>query len=93
MKSPLRGPLAAGIELYLAHKRSLGKQLTKPESMFYLLDRYLLGQGVSELRQLTPAHIDAFVASRPRHSPHSYNGARWSTAKVVRLDGGPRNFA
>lgn len=73
MSTP-RGPLAAGIELYLAHKRSLGKQLTKVGLMLHLLDGYLLGQGVSELRQLTPTHIDAFVASRPRHSPHSYNG-------------------
>ena len=29
MKSETKGPLADGIELYLAHKRSLGKELAK----------------------------------------------------------------
>ena len=29
MKSSVRGPLADSIDLYLAHKRSLGKQLVK----------------------------------------------------------------
>lgn len=74
MKSTPKGPLADGIELYLAHKRSLGKQLAKVGPMLHLLDGYLLAQGVAELRQVTPAHIDEFVASRPRHSPRSYNG-------------------
>ena len=42
--------------------------------MLHLLNGNLLAQGVSELRQITAAHIDAFVASRPRRSPRSYNG-------------------
>lgn len=74
MKSATKGPLADSIELYLAHKRSLGKQLAKIGPMLYLLDGYLLTQGVAELRHVTPAHIGGFVASRPRHSPRSYNG-------------------
>jgi site-specific recombinase XerD len=74
MKSTPKGPLADGIELYLAHKRSLGKQLANVGPMLHLLDGYLLAQGVAELRQITPVHLDEFVASRPRHSPRSYNG-------------------
>ena len=74
MKSETKGPLADSIELYLAHKRSLGKELAKVEPMLLLLDRYLLTQGVAEILQMTVAHIDAFVASRPRRSPRSYNG-------------------
>ncbi len=69
-----KGPLADGIEMYLAHKRSLGKQLDKVGPMLYLLDGYLLAQGVGELRQIVPTHIGGFVASRPRRSPRSYNG-------------------
>ncbi len=42
--------------------------------MLFLLDGYLLAQGVSELFQITSAHLDAFLASRPRRSPRSYNG-------------------
>ena len=74
MKNKPKGPLADGIELYLAHKRSLGKQLAKVGPMLHLLDGYLVAQGVTELRQVTAVHIDEFVASRPRHSPRSYNG-------------------
>jgi site-specific recombinase XerD len=74
VKSETKGPLAGSIELYLAHKRSLGKQLAKVEPMLQLLDGYLLVHGVAELPQITAAHIDAFVASRPRNSPRSYNG-------------------
>jgi integrase len=42
--------------------------------MLYLLDRYLITQRVPEVGQITPAHIDGFVASRPRHCARSYNG-------------------
>jgi len=42
--------------------------------MLFLLDGNLLTQGVSELSQITGAHLDAFLASRPRRSPRSYNG-------------------
>jgi integrase len=66
--------LADSIELYLAHKRSLGKQLAKVEPTLQLLDGYLFAHGVAELSEITAAHIDAFVASRPRRSPRSYNG-------------------
>jgi integrase len=65
--------LAHSIDLYLAHKRALGKQLVKNAAILRLLDRYLLAQGVAELSQITPAHLEDFVASRPRHSPRSYN--------------------
>ena len=74
MKTETKAPLADSIELYLAHKRSLGKELAKVEPMLLLLDRYLLTQGVAELRQIKAVHIDAFVASRSRRSPRSHNG-------------------
>jgi hypothetical protein len=56
VKSETKGPLADSIELYLAHKRSLGKELAKVGPMLLLLDRYLLTQGVAEIRQITAAH-------------------------------------
>ena len=67
------GPLAKSIEVYLAHKHSLGKQLTKQGAMLYLLDGYLSAQAVTNLSQITPAHIEAFVNSRVRPMPRSYN--------------------
>jgi integrase len=74
VKNSANGPLAENIELYLAHKRSLGKQLAKIGPMLCLLDSYLSDQGVAELDKITPAHVEGFVASRPRHSARSYNG-------------------
>lgn len=74
MKSTMKGPLAGSIERYLAHKHALGKQLTKVGPMLYLLDGYLFTHQVAEICQITPVHISAFVGSRPRHSPRSYNG-------------------
>lgn len=74
MKSKVRGPLADSIDLYLAHKRSLGKQLLKAGQILFLLDDYLLKQDIAELLQIAPSHIDGFVAARPRHSSRSYNG-------------------
>jgi len=59
VKSETKGPLADSIELYLAHKRSLGKELAKVGPMLLLLDRYLLTQGVAEIRQITSAHIES----------------------------------
>ena len=50
VKSEMKGPLAESIQLYLAHKRSLGKELTKVEPMLLLLDGNLLAQGVTEIR-------------------------------------------
>jgi hypothetical protein len=35
MKGAAKGPLAESIELYLAHKHSLGKQLTKVGPMLH----------------------------------------------------------
>lgn len=74
MKISAKGPLADSIELYLAHKHSLGKQLVKVGPMLHLLDGYLLANGVVELRQITAVHIDAFVMSRSRQSARSHNG-------------------
>ena len=73
MKNSPKGPLADTIERYLSHKHSLGKQLTKVGGMLRLLDHYLLGRGVPNERQIASGDIEAFIASRPRPSPRSYN--------------------
>jgi hypothetical protein len=74
MKSSVRGPLADSIDLYLAHKRSLGKQLVKVGQLLFLLDGYLVTEDVTELSQIASSHMEGFVATRPRHSSRSYNG-------------------
>jgi site-specific recombinase XerD len=73
VKNATKGPLAESIDRYIAHKRSLGKQLAKTEPMLHLLDGYLLAHGIAEIDQITPSHLEDFVTSRPRHTPCSYN--------------------
>ena len=66
------GPLAKSIEVYLAHKHSLGKQLIKQGAMLYLLDGYLSAQGVTNLSQITVGggervcHFSGPRSARPR---------------------------
>jgi site-specific recombinase XerD len=68
-----RSPLKAGIEMFLAHKRALGYQVRTTESVLRLLDWFLVEQRVQTIEAITPAVIEAFLASRPRTSPHSFN--------------------
>lgn len=69
----LQGPLASEIKAFLAHKRALGKRLEKGELMLGWLDRYLTEQRVSALCDVTPQMLDAFLATRHRPCPQSYN--------------------
>jgi site-specific recombinase XerD len=66
-------PLAAGIEMFLGHKRALGCHLHTIESVLRLLDRFLAEQHVETTEAITPALIEAFLKSRPRTVPRSFN--------------------
>ena len=68
-----RGPIAAGIERYLAHKRALGCRFHTEEKALCLLDRFLVERGVKAIDEIGPELIEAFLASRPRTRPRSYN--------------------
>ena len=68
-----RSPLAAGIEMFLAHKRALGYQVRTTESVLRLLDRFLVEQHAEKIEAITPEVIEAFLASRPRTAPRSFN--------------------
>ena len=89
MNNETKAPLADSIALYLAHKHSLGKQLMKVGPMLYLLDRYLLAQGIAELLQVTPAHVEGFILPAALFFTQLQR-THWSSARTVRLDGGPR---
>jgi hypothetical protein len=66
-------PLANGIQQFLAHKRALGQNFHTEEKALRLLDAFLVQQKVGNLEEVTVDLIDAFVASRPRTRPRSYN--------------------
>jgi site-specific recombinase XerD len=68
-----RSILAVSIERFLAHKRGLGRRYGVEEKTLRLLDRYLVDRQVEHTCQLTPDLIEAFLVSRPRRRPRSYN--------------------
>ena len=65
--------LGEGMEKYLAHKRALGCRFRTEENVLRILDRYLIQEQVCSVEKITPELLDAFLLSRPRKSPRSYN--------------------
>ncbi len=58
--------LATAIADFLAHKRALGRKYHTEEATLRLLLAFAGQPEVENLRQLTPALLDAFIGSRPR---------------------------
>jgi integrase len=65
--------LATVVADYLAHKRALGRKFDTEEATLRLLLTFSGQHGVQGMGQLTPALLDAFVASRPRKRARSFN--------------------
>ena len=76
MSSPrieLASPLAEPIRQFLAAKRALNRRFDTEERTLRLLDRYLVERSIIQLVDVTSAVIEAFLTSRPRRHPRSYN--------------------
>lgn len=69
----LASVLADPITAFLAHKRALGRRFLAEEKELRVLDHYLLNQQIDSVKAITPAVLESFLASRPRHSPRSFN--------------------
>ena len=85
MKSSWTGfhsQLAPGIDAFLAHKRALGCLFRVEELSLRLFDRFLIAQPITMLSAITPAVVDAFLVSRPRHAPRSYNHLRGTLVRL-----------
>jgi integrase len=65
--------LASAVGDFLAHKRALGRRYLTEQATLRLLLVFAGQHGVTELRQLTPALLEEFVASRPRERARSFN--------------------
>lgn len=72
-KIPFESVLAAEMTDFLRYQRALGKRFINEERALHLFDRYLVDEKVGTIAQITPARVDAFLASRPRSRPRSYN--------------------
>jgi site-specific recombinase XerD len=76
-----QSPLAGGIETFLAYKRALGCRFRGEEMNLRLFDRFLVEHHIATLEDISPVVIDAFLASRPRADPRSYNHLRGTVAR------------
>ena len=68
-----RSLLAEDIKSYLDIKRTTGRKFDTEEAALHLLDRFLSNYPVVDPTALTPPLIEAFLASRPRTRPRSFN--------------------
>lgn len=66
-------PLAEGIQAFLAYKRALGASFLTEEYVLRALDAFLVQRQVYSTEDITPQLIEAFLTSRPRKRPRSYN--------------------
>jgi integrase len=85
MKSSWTGfhsPLAPGIDAFLAHKRALGCLFRVEDLSLRLFDRFLIAQSITTLSAITPAVVDAFLVSRPRHAARSYDHLRGTLTRL-----------
>lgn len=71
--SGLQSALAQPIADFLQYKQSLNKKYRTETLALRLFDRYLFEQGVTGFQAVTSPFIDAFMVSRPRFRPRSYN--------------------
>jgi site-specific recombinase XerD len=68
-----QGVLATEMADYLRHQRALGKRFINEERALHLFDHYLVDEKLRTIAEITPTLVDAFLASRPRSRPRSYN--------------------
>ena len=65
--------LACEMTDFLGQQRALGKRFINEERALRLFDHYLVERKINAITEITPAVVDAFLASRPRSRPRSYN--------------------
>ncbi len=65
--------LAPHLEHYIATKRALGCKFDTEARALRLLDRWFVQNPVDKLDTITGAQLNAFLESRPRMKPRSYN--------------------
>lgn len=71
--SKFQGIMAGEMTDFLRHQRALGKRFVNEEAGLRLFDQYLVEQKIETVTKITPELVDAFLASRPRSRPRSYN--------------------
>ena len=73
MMMEFHGPFADDFRRFVAHKRALKRRYDTEEKALRLFDRYLAHQGIIDRTEVTSEVVEAFLTSRPRNMPRSYN--------------------
>ena len=73
MTENFHGPFADDFKRFVAYKRALGRNYQTEEKALQLFARYLEHQGLVDKIEVTPEVLEAFLASRPREMPRSFN--------------------
>lgn len=73
MTTNFHGPFADDFKRFVAYKRALGRNYQTEEKALQLFARYLEHQGLADRIEVTPDVLEAFLASRPREMPRSFN--------------------
>jgi integrase len=68
-----RSLLAETIRRFIAAKRAAGRRFVHEEKTLRMFDRFLALRRVRRLADIRPQLLEAFLASRPRPRPRSYN--------------------
>ena len=68
-----QGAMASDMHAFVAAKRALGRRYVCEEKQLRLFDAFLVQREVASAADVTPALIEAFLASRPRARPRSHN--------------------
>jgi len=68
-----QSPLAESLTHFLAYKRALGRRYDTEDRVLRLFDRYLVAAQVPGLSAITPALLEAFLATRAQRPARSYN--------------------
>lgn len=74
--------LGPEIAAFLTYKRSLRRRYDTEEHALALFDGYLVQQRITSLAAVTPTLVDAFLRSRPRTRPRSYNHLRCTVGRL-----------
>lgn len=82
--SGFKSILGSDMKTYLMHKRSLGCQFDQEESGLRLFDRFLVERRMRRRAQIKQGVLEAFLCSRPRPRPRSYNQLLGSIGRFLR---------
>jgi len=83
-RNGFRSVLAPHIDRYIQIKRAGGRKFLCEVRELQLFDRFVDERRIRSLRVITARHIDAYLASRPRTRPRSYNHLLGAVRRLFR---------